>query len=89
MNEKLSILLLVLIINCEEVEVTNVSGSSLNQKEYPCLSDASNCLDSIKIKGGSFNFYSSFSLDSINNISGAIVCTHGATRNGNDYFNNL
>ena len=89
MKEKLGILFFILIINCEEVEVTNVSGGSLNQKEYPCLSDASNCLDSIKVKGGSFNFYSSFSLDSVNNVYGAIICTHGATRNGDDYFNRM
>ena len=89
MKKTPSILLLVLIINCEETKVTNVSEDQSSQAEYPCLSDASNCLDSIKIKGGTFNFYSSFSLDSVNSVSGVIICTHGATRNGDDYFNRM
>ena len=89
MKKTLSILFLVLIINCEEIKVTNVSENQTKQIEYPCLSDASNCLASINIKGGSFNFYSSFNLDSSNNISGVIVVLHGATRNGDDYFNRM
>ncbi len=89
MKKTLNVLFLALVVNCEKVEVTNVSDKQLNGKEYPCLSNISNCLDTIRIKGGSFNFYSSFSLDSVNSISGAIICIHGATRNGDDYFNRM
>jgi len=89
MKKTLSPLVFLLILSCEEIKITDVSGEQTINKEYPCLSDVSNCLDSIKIKGGTFNFYSSFSLDSINTVSGVIINIHGATRNGNDYFNRM
>ena len=77
------------VFSCEEVEVTDVYNEEPIAAEYPCLSDALNCLDSINIKGGSVNFYSSFNLDSANLVSGAIIVVHGATRNGDDYFNRM
>ena len=82
-------LIVLLVFSCKQVEVTDVYNESSVTAEYPCVSDALNCLDSINIKGGSVNFYSSFSLDSVNPVSGAIIVVHGATRNGDDYFNRM
>ena len=82
-------LIVFLVFSCKEVEVTDVYNEEPITAEYPCVSDALNCLDSINIEGGSVNLYSSFSLDSVNLVSGAIIVVHGATRNGDDYFNRM
>ena len=82
-------LIVFLVFSCKEVEVTDVYNEEPITAEYPCVSDALSCLDSINIEGGSVNLYSSFSLDSVNLVSGAIIVVHGATRNGDDYFNRM
>jgi hypothetical protein len=80
---------LLTVFSCEDIPVTDVSGRANTQRESPCLSEATNCLDTLKIDRGSFNYYSSFDLDSSHNIKGAIITVHGATRNGDDYFERM
>jgi len=73
----------------DSVVVTDVSGSQANLIEYPCLSSSDDCLNSMDIDGGSFQFFSSFHLDSVSEIKGAIITIHGHSRNADDYFDKM
>ena len=77
----LFILGLLFEIGCEDsVVVTDVSGNYANTIEYPCLSSSNDCLSSMSINGGTFQFFSSFHLDSISEVKGAVYrgfgCKH-------------
>ena len=79
----------LIVFSCEEIPVTDVSGKANTERESPCLSEAANCMDTLKIDRGSINYYSSFDLDSSHDIRGVIVTVHGAARNGDDYFERM
>ena len=49
-------LIVFLVFSCEELEVTDVYNEEPITPEYPCVSDALSCLDSVNIEGGSVNF---------------------------------
>ena len=75
---------------CDEpVNVTDVSGSDDHPIEYPCLYSSEDCTSLLYAKGGTFEFYSSFHIDSSSLVRGAIISVHGNTRNGNDYFDKM
>ena len=81
---------MLLSVGCDEsVEVTDVSGNQPNTIEYPCLSSSDDCLNSISIEGGTFQFFSTFHLDSVSEVKGAIITIHGHTRNADDYFDKM
>ena len=53
---------MLLSVGCDEsIEVTDVSGNQPNTIEYPCLSSSDDCLNSISIEGGTFQFFFNFS----------------------------
>ena len=86
----LFILWLLFEIGCENsVEVTDVSGNYANTVEYPCLSSSNDCLSSMSVNGGTFQFFSSFHLDSISEVKGAVITIHGHSRNADDYFDKM
>ena len=70
----------LIVFSCEEIPVTDVSGKANIETESPCLSEAANCTDTLKIDRGFINYYSSFDLDSSHDIRGAIITVHGATK---------
>ncbi len=90
------ILLLFLIIFCscaEEKSVTDV-GSAIpqNDDQFPCLNSTTDCLNTLNLGSDSewtFNYYSSFPLDSMWNVTGAIIVVHGFNRNADEYFENM
>ena len=90
------ILLLFLIIFCscaEEKSVTDV-GSVIpqNDDQFPCLNSTTDCLNTLILGSDSewtFNYYSSFPLDSTWNVTGAIIVVHGFNRNADEYFENM
>ena len=48
-------------IGCEESgQITDVSNSQSSLVEYPCLSSEDDCVNSMDISGGTFQFFSSF-----------------------------
>ena len=86
----LFILWLLFEIGCEDsVVVTDVSGNYANTVEYPCLSSSNDCLSSMSVNGGTFPFFSSFHLDSISGVKGAVITIHGHSRNADDYFDKM
>ena len=86
----LFILWLLFETGCENlVEVTDVSGNYTNTVEYPCLSSSNDCLSSMSVNGGTFQFFSSFHLDSISEVKGAVITIHGHSRNADDYFDKM
>ena len=84
-------LFFVLIVSsCEKtINVTNVSDNSDNDIEYPCLTPNSDCKNNIKIGEGTFEFFSSFHIDSLSEVQGAIITFHGNNRNADDYFEKM
>ena len=86
----LFILWLLFETGCENsVEITDVSGNYTNTVEYPCLSSSNDCLSSMSVNGGTFQFFSSFHLDSISEVKGAVITIHGHSRNADDYFDKM
>ena len=73
----------------DSVQVTDVSGDQGALVEYPCLSSSDDCLNILDIDGGNFQFFSSFRIDSLSEIKGAIVTIHGHSRNADDYFDKM
>ena len=69
--------------------VTDVSGGEGNQIDYPCLYSDEECQNSIDVKGGKLQFFSTFHIDSISDVLGAIVVVHGNNRNADDYFDKM
>ena len=69
--------------------MTDVSGNQGALVEYPCLSSSDDCLNRLDIDGGNFQFFSSFRIDSLSEIKGAIVTIHGHSRNADDYFDKM
>ena len=69
--------------------ITDVTGSNSNLVEYPCLNSEEDCLNSLNINGRTFEFYSSFHIDSISNVTGVIITVHGHSRNADDYFDKM
>ena len=77
-------------MGCDDsVKVTDVTGSDDITIEYPCLASVDDCLNSLEIKEGNFNFFSSFHIDSSSNVRGAIITIHGNSRNADDYFDKM
>ena len=72
----------------EPVKITEVSEADV-KIEYPCLSSSSDCLSEIDILGGTFQMYSSFHIDSVSDVRGAIITTHGNSRNADDYYEKM
>ena len=60
----------------EPVRVTEIGEVDV-QVEYPCLSSSYDCLSDIVISGGTFQLYSSFHIDSVSDVRGAIITMHG------------
>ena len=73
----------------DSVQVTDVTGDQNNLVEYPCLSSTDDCLSLIEIDGGIFQSYSSFHIDSLSEVKGAIITIHGHSRNADDYFDKM
>ena len=73
----------------DSVQVTDVTGDQNNLVEYPCLSSTEDCLNLIEIDGGIFQSYSSFHIDSLSEVKGAIITIHGHSRNADDYFDKM
>jgi len=73
----------------DSVQVTDVTGDQNNLVEYPCLSSTDDCLSLIEIDGGIFRSYSSFHIDSLSEVKGAIITIHGHSRNADDYFDKM
>jgi len=77
-------------IGCEESgQITDVSNSQSSLVEYPCLSSEDDCVNSMDISGGTFQFFSSFHIDSVSEVKGAIITIHGHSRNADDYFDKM
>ena len=56
-------------VGCDEsIQVTDVTGNQPNIIDYPCLSSSNDCLNSLSIKGGTFQFFSTFHLDSVSEV---------------------
>ena len=73
--------IIFIFFRCNEpVKVTEVSETDV-KVEYPCLTSSSDCLSEIDILGGTFQMYSSFHIDSASDARGAIIITHGNSRN--------
>ena len=73
----------------DSVQVTDVTRDQNNLVEYPCLSSTEDCLNLIEIDGGIFQSYSSFHIDSLSEVKGAIITIHGHSRNADDYFDKM
>ena len=69
--------------------VTDVSGGQGIDIDYPCLSADDECQNHIEVNGGTFQFYSSFHIDSSWDAKSAIVTVHGNNRNADDYFEKM
>ena len=72
----------------EPVRVTEIGEVDV-QVEYPCLSSSNDCLSEIDISGGTFQMYSSFHIDSVSDVRGAIITMHGNNRNASDYYEKM
>ena len=92
--KKILFLFLIIFCSCaEEKSVTDV-GSIIpeNDDQFPCLNSTADCLNTLILDSDSewsFNYYSSFPLDSIWSITGAIIVVHGFNRNADEYFENM
>ena len=92
--KKIFFLFFILLYSCtEEKSVTNVGGViPQNDDQFPCLNSTSDCLNTLILGSDSewtFDYYSSFPLDSIWNVTGAIIVIHGFNRNADEYFENM
>ena len=86
----LSILLFFLGLCCDDsTSVTDLSGNTNQSIDYPCLAALDDCSNQLDIKHGTFNFFSSYHIDSISNVSGAVISVHGNSRNADDYFDKM
>ena len=87
---EITLMCLFIINGCKDpIQVTDVTGDQSNFIEYPCLASIDDCLNIMDIGGGNFNFYSSFHIDSLSEVKGAIITIHGHSRNADDYFNKM
>ena len=84
-------MMIFIFLSCENnIDITDVYSSADGIVEYPCLTSSDDCLNSLNIKDGTFDFYSSFHIDSSNNdVIGAILTVHGNNRNADDYFDKM
>ena len=81
---------LLFVTTCDDSQnVTNVSATNENLIEYPCMTSDEDCLNVLDVKGGTFQFFSSFNIDSLFNIKGAIIVIHGHQRSGDVYFEKM
>ena len=92
--KKIFFLFFILLYSCtEEKSVTDVGGViPQNDDQFPCLNSTSDCLNTLILGSDSewtFDYYSSFPLDSIWNVTGAIIVIHGFNRNADEYFENM
>ena len=92
--KKIFFLFFILLCSCtEEKSVTDVGGViPQNDDQFPCLNSTSDCLNTLILGADSewtFDYYSSFPLDSIWNVTGAIIVIHGFNRNADEYFENM
>ena len=92
--KKIFFLFFILLCSCtEEKSVTDVGGViPQNDGQFPCLNSTSDCLNTLILGSDSewtFDYYSSFPLDSIWNVTGAIIVIHGFNRNADEYFENM
>jgi len=92
--KKIFFLFFILLYSCtEEKSVTDVGGViPQNDDQFPCLNSTSDCLNTLILGSDSewtFDYYSSFPLDSIWNVTGAIIVIHGFNRNADEYFDNM
>ncbi len=92
--KKIFFLFFILLSSCtEEKSVTDVGGViPQNDDQFPCLNSTSDCLNTLILGSDSewtFDYYSSFPLDSIWNVTGAIIVIHGFNRNADEYFENM
>ena len=92
--KKIFFLFFILLYSCtEEKSVTDVGGViPQNDGQFPCLNSTSDCLNTLILGSDSewtFDYYSSFPLDSIWNVTGAIIVIHGFNRNADEYFENM
>ena len=92
--KKIFFLFFILLYSCtEEKSVTDVGGViPQNDDQFPCLNSTSDCLNTLILGSDSewtFDYYSSFPLDSIWNVIGAIIVIHGFNRNADEYFENM
>ena len=92
--KKIFFLFFILLYSCtEEKSVTDVGGViPQNDGQFPCLNSTSDCLNTLILGSDSewtFDYYSSFPLDSIWNVTGAIIVIHGFNRNADEYFENI
>ena len=92
--KKIFFLFFILLYSCtEEKSVTDVGGViPQNDDQFPCLNSTSDCLNTLILGSNSewtFDYYSSFPLDSIWNVTGAIIVIHGFNRNADEYFENM
>ena len=82
--------LLLVMTSCDEpVDITDVSGDDFQEIEYPCLTSSEDCINTLNVKGGTFRFFSSFHIDSLSDVSGAIISVHGNNRGGDNYFDKM
>ena len=92
--KKIFFLFFILLYSCtEEKSVTDVGGViPQNDGQFPCLNSTSDCLNTLILGSDlewTFDYYSSFPLDSIWNVTGAIIVIHGFNRNADEYFENM
>ncbi len=81
---------LCMLTSCKDsIQITDVSSSQNTLVDYPCLSSTNDCTNSFEIKGGTFNFFSSFHIDSSSQINSAVITVHGHTRNADEYFDRM
>ena len=87
-------LLIICFYSCaEKKSVTNVADIvPQNNDKFPCLNSSLECQNSLILGPNSewkFDYYSSFPLDSVWNVTGAIIVVHGFNRNSDEYFENM
>ena len=85
---------LIFFSSCaEEKSVTDVENIvPQNNDQFPCLNSSIKCQNSLTVGTNSewtFDYYSSFPLDSVLNVTGAIIVVHGFNRNSDEYFENM
>ena len=86
LRPEITLMFLFIINGCKDsTEVTDVTGYQSNFIEYPCLASTDDCLNIMEI-GGGISTYSSFHIDSLSEVKGAIITIHGHSRNADDYF---
>tara|TARA_B100000586_G_C20109163_1_gene428995 strand:- start:109 stop:1131 length:1023 start_codon:yes stop_codon:yes gene_type:complete len=84
----------IFLYSCtEEKSVTDVGNTvPQNDDQFPCLNSSIECKNSLIMGSNSewtFDYYSSFPLDSVWNVTGAIIVVHGFNRNADEYFENM